>query len=496
MSAEMAEAIRQLVQEKGIDEDLVFRMIEDTLKAAYKRKFGTNDNAVVTFNDAHTDVSIYSRKTIVDGVYNPVLEIELEEALLLDPECEEGDELLIEVDPREFDRISVQSAKQTAHQSIRDIQKDSLYSEYKDKVGEIIIGYYQRERNGNIYVDLGKVEGILPKKFQSPRETYRQNDRIKALITEVKKTPSGLQIVLSRTDPDFVRRTLELEVPEIYDKTVEIHKIVREPGYRTKVAVFSNRDDVDPVGACVGLKGVRIQAVIRELEGEKIDILKYDENPLMFIKNALSPAEVNEVVILDPAKRSALAVVSEPQFSLAIGKQGLNVRLANRLVDWSIDVKTDEQFAEMDLSADSRKAANDLFSDEVPIDESSSISELPGITEDLVEILKKNNIELIENILSMSEDQILALDGMTPEKYGVLSSVIKDSFEFVEGGAEEAPVAEDSEDNSGQEKEPEGEPEGEPEEYECPECGARITIDMTTCPNCGIGLSFEFEDEE
>ena len=492
MSAEMAEAIRQLVQEKGIDEDLVFRMIEDTLKAAYKRKFGTNDNAVVTFNDAHTDVSIYSRKTIVDGVYNPVLEIELEEALQLDPECEEGDELLIEVDPREFDRISVQSAKQTAHQSIRDIQKDSLYSEYKDKVGEIIIGYYQRERNGNIYVDLGKVEGILPKKFQSPRETYRQNDRIKALITEVKKTPSGLQIVLSRTDPDFVRRTLELEVPEIYDKTVEIHKIVREPGYRTKVAVFSNRDDVDPVGACGGLKGVRIQAVIRELEGEKIDILKYDDNPLMFIKNALSPAEVNEVVILDPAKRSALAVVSEPQFSLAIGKQGLNVRLANRLVDWSIDVKTDEQFAEMDLSADSRKAANDLFSDEVPVDESSSVSELPGITDELVEILKKNNIELIENILSMSEDQILALDGMTPEKYGVLSSAIKDSFEFVEGGAEEAPVEEVSADTSGQEKEPES----EPEEYECPECGARITIDMTTCPNCGIGLSFEFEDEE
>jgi len=244
MSAEMAEAIRQLVQEKGIDEDLVFRMIEDTLKAAYKRKFGTNDNAVVTFNDTRTDVSIYSRKTIVDGVYNPVIEIELEEALELDPECEIGDELLIEVDPREFDRISVQSAKQTAHQSLRDIQKDSLHSEYKDKVGEIIIGYYQRERNGNIYVDLGKVEGIFPKKFQSPRETYRQNDRIKALITEVKKTPSGLQIVLSRTDPDFVRRILELEVPEIYDKTVEIHKIVREPGYRTKVAVFSHREDM------------------------------------------------------------------------------------------------------------------------------------------------------------------------------------------------------------------------------------------------------------
>ncbi|HOS35407.1 MAG TPA: transcription termination factor NusA, partial [Treponemataceae bacterium] len=345
MSAEMAEAIRQLVQEKGIDEDLVFRMIEETLKAAYKRKYGTNENAVVSFTDDHTDVSIYSRKTIVDGVYNPVIEIELEEALELDPDCEIGDELLIEVDPREFDRISVQSAKQTAHQSIRDIQKDTLYSEYKDKVGEIIIGYYQRERNGNIYVDLGKVEGILPKKFQSPREAYRQNDRIKAYITEVKKTPSGLQVVLSRTDPDFVRRIMELEVPEIYDRTVEIQKIVREAGYRTKIAVYSNRDDVDPVGACVGLKGVRIQAVIRELEGEKIDVLKYDEDPRVFIRNALSPAEVNDVVILDEEKRTALAVVSEQQFSLAIGKQGLNVRLANRLADWSIDVKTDEQFA-------------------------------------------------------------------------------------------------------------------------------------------------------
>jgi N utilization substance protein A len=489
MSAEMAEAIRQLVQEKGIDEDLVFRMIEDTLKAAYKRKFGTNDNAVVTFNDAHTDVSIYSRKTIVDGVYNPVIEIELEEALALDPECEIGDELLIEVDPKEFDRISVQSAKQTAHQSIRDIQKDSLHSEYKDKVGEIIIGYYQRERNGNIYVDLGKVEGILPKKFQSPRETYRQNDRIKALITEVKKTPSGLQIVLSRTDPDFVRRTLELEVPEIYDKTVEIHKIVREPGYRTKVAVYSHREDVDPVGACVGLKGVRIQAVIRELEGEKIDILKYDEDPRVFIKNALSPAEVNDVVIVDEAKRSALAIVSEPQFSLAIGKQGLNVRLANRLADWSIDVKTDEQFAEMDLTSGSRKAANDLFSDEVPEEEISAVADLPGITPELVEVLKNNNIVMIEDLLSLDEAALSALDGMTDDNLKLLGKLLKESLEVIDEPAESEVSALDAEQTPSAEA-------GEAEEYECPECGAPITIDMTTCPNCGIGLSFEYEDEE
>jgi transcription termination/antitermination protein NusA len=494
MSAEMAEAIRQLVQEKGIDEDLVFKMIEETLKAAYKRKYGTNDNAVVSFNDDHTDVSIYSRKTIVDGVYNPVIEIELEEALELDPECELGDELLIEVDPREFDRISVQSAKQTAHQSIRDIQKDSLHSEYKDKVGEIIIGYYQRERNGNIYVDLGKVEGILPKKFQSPRETYRQNDRIKALIIEVKKTP-GLQIVLSRSDPDFVRRILELEVPEIYDKTVEIKKIVREPGYRTKVAVFSHRDDVDPVGACVGLKGVRIQAVIRELEGEKIDILKYDEDPRVFIKNALSPAEVNDVVIVDEAKRTALAVVSEPQFSLAIGKQGLNVRLANRLVDWSIDVKTDEQFAEMDLTASSRKAANDLFSDEVDVGEGdiTKISELPGITEDIVDVLTRNNIIMIEDILSLDETALSTMEGMTEEMLVKIENLLKESLEVVE---DKPTQPENAPDEAIASAESNTEDSGEAEEYECPECGAPITIDMTTCPNCGIGLSFEFEDEE
>lgn len=497
MSAEMAEAIRQLVQEKGIDEDLVFSMIEETLKAAYKRKYGTNENAVVTFNEAHTDVSIYSRKTIVDGVYNPVIEIELEDALELDPDCEIGDELLIEVDPREFDRISVQSAKQTAHQSIRDIQKDTLHSEYKDKVGEIIIGYYQRERNGNIYVDLGKVEGILPKKFQSPREVYRPNDRIKAYIYEVKKTPSGLQIVLSRTDPDFVRRIMELEVPEIYDRTVEIQKIVREPGYRTKVAVYSNREDVDPVGACVGLKGVRIQAVIRELEGEKIDILKYDEDPRVFIKNALSPAEVNDVVILDEEKRTALAVVSDQQFSLAIGKQGLNVRLANRLADWSIDVKTDEQFAEMDLSADYRLAANNLFSDVDQIDEIVNIEDLPGMSEDLVAVLHTAGVSTVEELLALDNESLEKLEGMTQDMLDRISEMLSDTVYEEEAVVQDA-EADTVEPDAGEDStiDEQAEEIAVDEEYECPECGGKITIDMTTCPSCGIGLSFEYEDEE
>ncbi|MDR2900077.1 MAG: transcription termination factor NusA, partial [Treponema sp.] len=298
MAIDMSEAIRQLIQDRGMSEELILKTIENTLIAAYKRRFGNADNAIVRFNDDNREVSILAKKKVVDGVYDPVSEIDLEEARALHADSEIGDELLIDIDPKDFDRISVQSAKQTAHQSIREIQKDSLYSEYKDKAGEIIIGYYQRERNGTIYVDLGKVEGILPKKFQSPRENYHVNERIKALIVEVNKTPAGLQIVLSRTHTEFVKAIFELEVPEIYDKTVEIHKIVREPGYRTKLAVYSTREDVDPVGACVGLKGVRIQSVIRELEGEKIDILKYDPDPRRFIKNALSPAEVRDVIIL------------------------------------------------------------------------------------------------------------------------------------------------------------------------------------------------------
>ncbi|MDR1307807.1 MAG: transcription termination factor NusA [Treponema sp.] len=481
MATDMSEAIRQLIQDRGISEELILKTIENTLLAAYKRRFGNADNALVRFDDDHRVVSIYAQKKIVDGVYDPVAEIDLEEARELNPEAEIGDDLLIEVDPKDFDRIAVQSAKQTAHQSIREIQKDTLYSEFRDKVGEIIIGYYQRERNGTIYVDLGKVEGILPKKYQSPRELYHVNDRIKALITEVNKTPAGLQVVLSRTHTDFVRAIFELEVPEVYDKTVEIHKIVREAGYRTKLAVYSNREDVDPVGACVGLKGVRIQAVIRELEGEKVDILKYDPDSRRFIKNALSPAEVRDVIILDEGKHQALAVVADSQLSLAIGKQGLNVRLANRLVDWNIDVKTDAQFEEMDIASESRRAVSELFGDS---EEISRIAELPGITKETADSFMENSIEFIEDFLALPEEAIANLKGIGTAQIEELRRLIEEYVEIVED--EEPAPAEEEETET-----PEDE---EAEEYECPECGAKITVDMTNCPSCGIGLSFEYEE--
>ena len=477
MAGVKIEDVRKFALEKELDEDLALKIVEQTLKAAYKTAFKTDVNAVViTGDDA---VSIYARKKIVDDVVNPVLEVDIEEATKLAPDCELGDELLFELDPKDFKRGSIQAGVQRVHQSTREIQKDSIYSEYKAKEGEIIIGYYQRKKNDNIYVDLGKVEGLLPRKFQLPQEIYHPNDRIKALIKEVKKHRQSnvVQLILSRTDPDFVRRLMELEVPEIYDNIVELYKIVREPGYRTKVAVISHREDVDPVGACVGPKGTRIQTIITELEGEKIDVLEYSSDPAVFIANALSPAEVLDVVILDTEKRTALAVVAESQLSIAIGKQGLNVRLANRLADWSIDVKTEKQFQEMDIHAETRKAAEELFNDDVAL-----LTEVEGIDPDVLALLHENHIETVEQLLDTPREELCALPGMSEEKVNALETLISESFEIVDENQEpeqevqskNQPISASAEDE-------------EEEVYECPECGAPITIDMTVCPNCGVG---------
>lgn len=487
MASEMGEAIRQLMQEKGISEDSVKLTIENMLKAAYKKTFGTSENAIVVFEDDLSDVRIYSRKQVVDGVYNKVTEIELEEAVELNPECKVGDELDIPLDPRNFARSAVSAGKQTAHQGLNESFKDNLYNEYKDKIGEIIIGYYQREKAGNIFVDLGKVEGILPVKFQSPREKYEKNDRIKALIVDIKKLNGGIQVVLSRSDPEFVRSIIELEVPEIYDKTVEIHKIVRDAGFRTKVAVYSNREDVDPVGACVGLKGNRIINVIQELLGEKIDVLKYDSDPTVFIKNALSPAEVSKVIILDADKKQALAIVPDSQFSLAIGKQGQNVRLANKLCDWTIDVKTEEQAADLDLSEIvSRQAAINLFNDDESYDD-NAISALPGIDERVADILKENGIVDVQQFVDAYEEKALDnIEGISSEDIENVNKIIYENVEVIVEDEQTSAQDVDNQNESSTD---------EDEEYFCPECGAKITLDMTQCPKCGVDFEFT-EDEE
>ncbi len=492
--SEMAEAIRQLIQEKGYSEDSVRLTIERALKAAYKRTYGTDENAIVKFNDDMSDVSIYSRKKVIDGVYDPVREIELEDAKkLAGDDVDEGDEIDILEDPKTFNRSAISTGKQTAHQGLNETYRDSLYSDYKDKIGEIIIGYYQRERNGNIYVDLGnsgKIEGMLPVKYQSKLEFYEKNDRIKALIVDVKKTNSGIQLVLSRSDPKLVSSILEKEIPEIGDGTIEIVKIVRDAGYRTKIAVSTKREEVDPVGACVGLKGVRIQNVIRELLNEKIDVLRYDTDPAEFIKNALSPAQVEKVVIMDAEKRQALAIVEESQLSLAIGRQGQNVRLANKLCDWNIDVKTVEQAQDIDFSAVSAVAANarNLFKDDVDYDEIATIAELPGIDENVSTLLKNNGFEQIQDFVDAYDAKTINIEGVTQEQLDKVYKLIEENVEFVEDEESEETTQESQSENT----EEDG---SEEEEYFCPECGAKITLDMTHCPNCGIEFEFK-EDEE
>ena len=495
--SEMAEAIRALISEKGYSEDSVKQTIEKALKAAYKRTYGDDENAIVKFNDDMSDVAIYSRKVVVDGVYDPVKEIELEDARkLAGDEVEEGDEIDILEDPKSFDRSAVTVGKQTAHQGLNETYKTSLMNEYKDKIGEMIIGYHQRERNGNIFVDLGnagRIEGFLPTKFQSKLEVYEKGDRIKALIVDVKPTNTGIQLVLSRSDTKLVSSILEKEVPEIADGTVEINRIVRDAGYRTKIAVSSAREEVDPVGACVGLRGVRIQNVIRELMNEKIDVLKWDPDPAVFIKNALSPAQVERVLITDADKKQALAIVEDSQFSLAIGRQGQNVRLANRLCDWNIDVKTIEQAEELDLSSfNTVQNARNLFNDEA--EEISKISELPGVDTEVAELLKAAGIEEFQDFVEAYDNGTINVEGVSQEALDKINELINENVEFVEeesGSQEEAAEKTAEEEAAPAAEEAASE---EEEEYFCPECGAKITLDMTHCPKCGV--EFEFEVEE
>jgi len=497
MATEIGDAIRSMVAEKNISEELVISTIEDILRAAYKRKFGTDENAVIEFSEDYTSVELSGRRQIVDddNWYNEVTEIPLSEAKEIHEDCEIGDELLIPVDLKEFDRISVQSAKQRAHQSFRDIQKDTLYSEYKAKEGQLIIGYYRRQvQNGDIYVDIGTTEGLLPRRNQSSRESYGNNDKIKCYVEKVEKAERGLKVILSRTSGELIRKLFEVEVPEIAQNQIDIIKIVREAGYRTKVAVASRNDDIDPVGACVGLKGNRIQTIMSEIEGEKIDILRYDPNPLNYIRNALSPAQVKDVVVVDKNIYHAVAIVEDSQLSLAIGKQGLNVRLANKLVDWMIDVKTQAQFDEMDIAKEARSRAESIFRDEgtffdeegmapveMPVEEVGMVSEESFVDEDeialselpldqqLLSKLQFHDVYSVEEFINLTEEDLASFSDLSEEEIIAIKDTINEYVDIVED-----------------------EVEGETE-YVCPNCGSSITEDMTVCPSCGTGLVFEVE---
>lgn len=345
MNQDFMPALEAIEKEKGIKKDTLFEAIEAALISAYKRNFSSSHNVKVNINRETGEMRVYSCLNVVDKVTNPHHEIHIEEARKKDPLYKLGDVVELEVTPKNFGRIAAQTAKQVVIQRIREAERDLIYEEYIDREEDIVTGLIQRFEQKNVIINLGKTEAILAPSEQMPGETYKQGDRLKTYVLEVKKTTKGPQILVSRTHPGLLKRLFELEVPEIYNGVVEIKAIAREPGSRSKVAVFSRHKDVDPVGACVGPKGNRVQSIVGELKGEKIDIMEWDEDPEIFVARALSPAKVLKVEIF-PDNKSALVVVPDYQLSLSIGKEGQNVRLAAKLSGWKIDIISESRYNE------------------------------------------------------------------------------------------------------------------------------------------------------
>lgn len=349
MNKELLSAIEYLSKEKGVTADVICDSLEAVLITAYKKEYDGNPNATVRLDRLTGDYSIVSPKTVVAEVADEENEISLEDARAIDKGYEEGDEILVDVTPKNFGRIAAQAAKQVMIQRLREAERNIVYDEFYGRTDDIITGIIQRIEQKNVYIDLGKAEAVLPYSEQIPTEEYTVGQRIKCYVVEVRNSPKGAQIQLSRTHPGLLKRLFELEVPEIYDGVVELHSVAREPGKRSKIAVYSRDPNVDCVGACVGPKGARVQNIVMELQNEKIDIVKWDEDPAVYIANALSPAQVVSVTIDEDAK-SSVVVVPDYQLSLAIGKAGQNARLAAKLTNWKIDIKSESQAEDGDVA--------------------------------------------------------------------------------------------------------------------------------------------------
>lgn len=342
MNMEFIQALDEIEKEKGVSKEILIDAIESALISAYKRNFGSAQNVEVEINQDNGEVRVYAKKSIVEDVEDDLLEMSLSEAKDIDDNYNIDDVIRIEVTPRDFGRISAQTAKQVVVQRIREAERELIFNEFINRENELITGEVQRIDKNNVIVNLGKAEGILLANEQIRGEAYKHGDRIKAYITEVKKTTKGPQILLSRSHPNLVKRLFELEVPEIYEGVVDVYSVSREAGSRTKISVYSNDENVDPVGSCVGHKGSRVKAIVDELHGEKIDIINWSKDPKEFIANSLSPAKVTKVDVNEDDK-SALVVVPDFQLSLAIGKEGQNARLAAKLTGWKIDIKSESQ---------------------------------------------------------------------------------------------------------------------------------------------------------
>ena len=397
MGFDALEAITLIAREKNIDMDLVIETIEASLLAAARKKYGYIDNLSFKFERKEGELTMISLRTVVEKVTDPVTEISLEEARELDPEAALDDQMEIFIDPvEEFGRNAIASAKQILIQRIREAERDRIYDEYISRVGQLVSGSVQQVDKGNVIVNLGRAEAILPVREQISREKYRQGDRIRAIIIDVQKSLKGPQIVLSRVSTEFIVRLFELEVPEIFEKIIEIRALAREPGERTKLAVYSGDERIDPVGACVGIKGVRVQSIVRELSNERIDIVAYTSNPEVFVTRALAPAKVVTMdVFLD--ERAMTVAVEDDKLSLAIGKNGQNARLASRLTGWKINIMSETDYNNM-----KRREAEMM----VPI------GMLSGVGDVLEERLVEADITTVQDLAKATVEDLMEIEGI------------------------------------------------------------------------------------
>ncbi len=394
MLHDLKRLIEQMGKDRGIDKQIITEALEAAMLTAARKKLGQDVEIEAHYNDDAGEIEVFQFKTVVDKVLDPETQIAHEDdRRTLDEGAEPGDSLGMKIETSSFGRIAVQMAKQIIIQRVKDAERDNIYDEYKDRKGELINGFVQRFEGGNIIVNLGRAEGVVPPMEQIHRETYKRGERIRSYLLEVKKNTKGAQIILSRTHPAFLKALFEMEVPEISEGLIEIVSVAREPGKRGKIAVRAKDKDIDPVGACVGMRGTRVQSVVQELRGEKIDIIPYTEDAAKFVSSALSPAKVNRVLI-DEENRAMTVIVPDDQLSLAIGKSGQNVRLAVKLTGWKIDVKSETMAAEKDEDA------------------SASLMRVPGIGPAMAEKLFAQGIKSVAMLAVMETEALSAIPGV------------------------------------------------------------------------------------
>ena len=447
MASELYNVIDALSREKGIDPQIVVSAVEDAIVVATRKYYKSQENLRAELDKESGQIRAFAVKTVVEGpqqVEDPNLQMTLEEARRLDAAVEVGGEVRIPKATDVLGRIAAQLAKQVIFQKVREAERDTVYNEYIGRVGEIVTAAVKRTEGPDLIFDLGKAEARAPRKEQSRLESFAPGERVRVVITRVEKASKGPQVVVSRAAPELVQHLFQTEVPEIYDGTVVIRAIAREAGERTKIAVMSKDKDVDAVGACVGMKGMRVQSIIRELRGEKIDIIEYNEEPVVFAEKALQPAKVSRVSVLDSGEKHLEVIVDDSQLSLAIGKKGQNVRLAAKLLGWKIDIKSEEekrQEVEQQMTALVGSAATPL-------------EKVADLGEGLIEKLTNAGVTTVEALADMTPEQLEAIPGIGPKTVEKISIAVNNYFSSLDAG--EAPAA------APEEQVPEEQPTGEP----------------------------------